>query len=201
MEKLCVITGTFNPLTKAHIAMGLLSRQVLHENSHIVYVPSRHDFLTGWKAMDNTDILSDRDRLYVLQTVLPHYDFLLDTCEMDGTVSGFTYDTMTYLCQKYQVSRKNCYYICGSDKLPELYRWKCAKDFLSSFSFLVFTRNGDDLPEILSASPLVSDYAAHFTPLGAIPHMETVSATRIRAGISDLNGYDWKAYAEGLLSG
>ena len=52
---------------------------------------------------------------------------------------------------------------------------------------------------LLASSPLVSDYASHFTPLGAILHMEEVSATRIRAAIPDLAGYDWNSYAETLL--
>lgn len=60
MEQLAVITGTFNPLTKAHISMGLLAQKKLGEDSCIVYVPSRHDFLTGWKEMPDKDILSDK---------------------------------------------------------------------------------------------------------------------------------------------
>lgn len=199
MEQLAVITGTFNPLTKAHISMGLLAGKKLGGDSRIVYVPSRHDFLTGWKEMPDKDILSEKNRLSLLETVLPHYGFTLETCETDGTVTGYTYDTLCYLCEKYRISRENCYYVCGSDKLPELYRWKYAEAFLSEFSFLVFRRNEDDLQALLASSPLVSDYASHFTPLGAILHMEEVSATRIRAAIPDLAGYDWNSYAETLL--
>lgn len=198
MEKLAVITGTFNPLTKAHISMGLLAEKKFQENCHVVYVPCRHDFLTGWKEMKDTDILSDENRLSLLRTVLPSYGFAVDTCELDGAVSGYTYDTLCYLCEKYHVLRKNCYYVCGSDKLPELYRWKYAEAFLSAFSFLVFSRNEDDLPDLLSSSPLVSEYPSHFISLGAIPHMEEMSATRIRASIPDLARHDWSSYAETL---
>ena len=63
----------------------------------------------------------------------------------------------------------------------------------------MFSRNEDDLQALLTSSPLVSDYTSHFISLGAIPHMEEVSATRIRAAIPDLAGYDWNSYAETLL--
>ena len=44
MEQLAVITGTFNPLTKAHISMGLLAEKKLGGDSRIVYVPSQFFF-------------------------------------------------------------------------------------------------------------------------------------------------------------
>ena len=72
MEQLAVITGTFNPLTKAHISMGLLAGKKLGGDSRIVYVPSRHDFLTGWKEMREKVFLSEKSRLSLLETVVPH---------------------------------------------------------------------------------------------------------------------------------
>ncbi len=82
MEQLAVITGTFNPLTKAHISMGLLARNKSSEDSRIVYVPSRHDILTGWKEMPDKDILSEKDRLSLFgncpAALRLHF---LETCE------------------------------------------------------------------------------------------------------------------------
>lgn len=49
--------------------------------------------------MPDKDILSDKTRISLLETVLPHYGFTLETCETDGTVTGYTYDTLCYLCE------------------------------------------------------------------------------------------------------
>ena len=200
MRNMAVITGTFNPITKAHIAMGKLAKEKLGEDTIVVYVPSRDDFIKSWKGMEEVQILTEEQRLTLLEAVLPHFGFLCDSCEISGAVSGYTFDTMSYLSEKHGVLQENCYYVCGSDKLPELYSWQHAIAFISSYRFLVFSRNHEDVKNIIASSPLVSSYPEHFIPMDGIPRLETMSATQIRASImKNLHNYDWSDYIYELL--
>lgn len=201
MRYMAVITGTFNPVTKAHIAMGKLAKEKLGNDTLVVYVPSRGDFLSGWKGMEQTQILSEDRRLSLLRTVLPHYGFTCDACEIHGEVSGFTFDTMTYLSDKHGIPKDKCYYVCGSDKLPELYSWQHAIAFISTCRFLVFSRNHENVEKVIASSPVVSSYPDHFIPLPGIPQMETLSASQIRESVNGcLEDFDWAGYINDLLS-
>lgn len=179
-RKLAVITGTFNPTTNAHLALADIAKKTVGGECVVVFVPAKHSFLNSWKHMNDTEIISDERRLRMLEEAAKNRGFLCSDCEINGTVSGKTIDTLKYLSYFYGVKRENTYYVCGSDKLPELERWYQADELLSNYRFLVIQRNYDQIGDILKSSQFLMRHRNSFVIIHGYEENQDVSATAIR---------------------
>ena len=55
MNNIAVIFGTFNPLTMAHIQIGLLAQKKVNAQK-VIYVIAQDSFLQNWKQMIMTQL-------------------------------------------------------------------------------------------------------------------------------------------------
>lgn len=185
MEKtLAVIPGTFNPVTKAHIHMGEIIRQLMPE-AMVVYVPTKTGFLQSWKHMDMREIMPDEARAHLLQDALSGTGFTVDLCEINDETTGKTFDTLTYLAKKYGVDKKNLWWVCGTDKLTELNRWYRADDIMSTFRLIVIQRNDDDSEREIRENPFLSKYRDRITLVPDEEKYLTISSTKVRNAMDE----------------
>lgn len=179
-QKLAVITGTFNPTTNAHLALADIAKKSIGDECIAVFVPAKHSFLTSWKHMDDAEIISDKQRHHMLEEAAGSRGFLCSDCEISGTVSGKTIDTLKYLSNIYGIKKENTYYVCGSDKLPELKTWYRADDLLCGYRFLVIQRNHDDVHEIIKSCEFMMRHLNAFLVAQGCEENQDVCATAIR---------------------
>lgn len=183
VKRMAVITGTFNPVTKAHLEMGKIAQNILGNDTIVIYVPAPSSFLQSWKQMETTEILSDSFRIALLKCVVKEHNFLCDTCETDKIVNGKTYYTLGYLTDKYHIKKENVYLVCGSDKVKELYLWHRAKALLSEYRFLIIRRKFDNVGALICEDRFLTPYQNRFIVIPGTAELQTCNATKIRKAI------------------
>ncbi|HIG0358563.1 TPA: nicotinate-nicotinamide nucleotide adenylyltransferase [Clostridium sporogenes] len=183
-KKLVIITGTFNPVTKAHIKLALLAAKVMHYAT-VIYVPAKNTFLKSWKHMEGSDILSENERIDMLSMAIKPYGFFYDTCEIKGIVPGDTYNTLHYLAKKYDTNIDKVYYVFGSDKLTELKKWYKSELLLREFKFLVVRRNHNEVENIINKDKFLNNSKEHFKILHGEDFFQDISATKVRQAIKE----------------
>lgn len=181
-RKLAIITGTFNPVTTAHIKLAVLAVKEI-QDAMVIYVPAKNQFLKEWKHLDDSDIMSESERVDILSQAIKTYGFVCDTCEITGEVPGDTYHTLHYLAKKYGASVDETYYICGSDKLSEIKKWYNSDLLLREFKFLVVRRTNDKVERFINQDKFLSENKERFRILPGDEFFQDVSATKVREAI------------------
>ena len=179
-RKLAVIAGTFNPLTNAHLALGKTAKEQLGEECQVLYIPAKSGFLKSWKHMADDEIIADEIRCRMLEETVSDEGFLCDRCEVEGIVSGKTYDTLRYLSGKHGVEAKDVYFVCGTDKLPELSQWYCSEAMLYEFRFLIVQRNHDNGDQMIEDDLFLRQYRESFVLISGEDEFQDISATEVR---------------------
>lgn len=174
-----LIFGTFNPITNAHVNMGLTAKRMIPD-SDIIYVPARDAFLKGWKKYDDSSIL--KDRILLLYSVTERLGFKVTDIELDGTVDGRSVNTISYM--KEHPGYSDVWFCMGTDKLNEITTWYKADELLGKNRFLVFKRAGSD--EAI-AGFRSGPYYDNFTFVDDPENLYDVSSTLVRKMIFDGN--------------
>lgn len=145
MSRSVLVFGAFNPVTNAHIEIGLIAQKE-YPDSHIIYIPSGENYLKGWKNLERPHILSSEARWRLLEKSIRPYGFDISDIELTGRgiVDGRTYNTLKYYFDPIIV--------IGADKLDELEFWYRGEEILQHYEFLVITRNNSKgkLPKYLN---------------------------------------------------
>ncbi len=185
-KKIVVIGGTFNPPTLAHLNLAIEAKNCV-DADFVIFVPTKSSYMKNWKKYQNSDICPDDIRLRMVMTCECEW-LKVDTCEIDGIVSGRTYDTIQYIKEKYHTLE--VYFAIGSDKLKEIPRWANSEIFLSTEKFIVMKRNDDDIHAIMENDERLSKHINAFV----ICEMENVytncSSTFIRKCLTSKNKAD-----------
>lgn len=187
MEKtIVIIGGSFNPPTIAHLVLANITKTMVNADL-VLLVPARLSYMTEWKKYQDSDILSDDIRIQAL-TTLENDWMKIDRCELDGTVSGTSYDTLVYIKDKYHTQQ--VYFAIGSDKLEEIPRWYNSEQLLKDNKFVVIKRNNDDIEGILETNPFLKSYKASFIICTeSDEETQDISSTKVRNEIEKGN-YD-----------
>ena len=138
--KIGIFGGSFNPPHKMHkkIAIELIKK---HYVDKVIFVP------TGSKYKYKNNLLSDKVRLEMLELMCRDNNNLeVSNYELKEHVV-YTYETLNYFKNKYKDDE--IYFICGSDNLSYIDKWKKGEDILSNNKLLVIKRNTDDINTLL----------------------------------------------------
>lgn len=176
-KKAILIFGTFNPITNAHLYLGIRTKELIND-ADVIYIPAKDDFLKGWKGMGDESIISNR--LSLLKEVTGEYGFLVSSIEVDGVVDGKSINTINYF--KNEEGYEEVFFVMGTDKVPELQRWYKSEELVSANRFLVFSR-GEKLEDVMT--DFTRKYADHFQSVEADPGYADISATRVREALSN----------------
>lgn len=130
--------------------------------------------------MQEKEIFSENERIDMLSKALLPFGFFYDTCEIDGVVSGETYNTLHYLAIKYGINLKNLYFISGSDKLIEFHKWFKIESLFNEFKFLIIQRNNDDMESLIKNDNLLCRYKENIHLISTEKTYQNISSTMIR---------------------
>lgn len=138
--KIGIFGGSFNPPHKMHkeIAIELIKK---HYVDKVIFVP------TGSKYKYKNNLLSDKVRLDMLKLMCRDVNNLeVSDYELKDDVV-YTYLTLNYFKNKYKDDE--IYFICGTDNLSYIDKWKRGEYILSNNKILVIKRNTDDINTLL----------------------------------------------------
>ena len=139
--KIGIFGGGFNPPHKMHkkIALELIKK---HYVDKVIFVP------TGNKYKYKNNLLSDNIRLEMLKLMCIDNEKLeVSDYELKEQVV-YTYETLDYFKNKYKDDE--IYFICGTDNLSYIDKWKKGEYILSNNKILVIKRNTDDINTLLN---------------------------------------------------
>ena len=139
--KIGIFGGSFNPPHKMHkkIALELIKK---HYVDKVIFVP------TGNKYKYKNNLLSDNIRLEMLKLMCIDNEKLeVSDYELKEHVV-YTYETLDYFKNKYKDDE--IYFICGTDNLSYIDKWKKGEYILSNNKILVIKRNTDDINTLLN---------------------------------------------------
>ncbi|HIS39127.1 MAG TPA: nicotinate (nicotinamide) nucleotide adenylyltransferase [Candidatus Onthousia faecavium] len=138
--KIGIFGGSFNPPHKMHqkIALDLIKKGYVDK---IIFVP------TGAKYSYKSDLLDPKIR-YKMLTLLCQNNRQLSVSDYELKEQVvYTYETLDYFKKLYK--HDEIYFICGTDNLSYLDKWKHGLTILKNNKFLIIKRKSDNLEPIL----------------------------------------------------
>ena len=138
--RLGIFGGSFNPPHKMHldIALELINKQYVDK---VIYVP------TGSKYKYKNNLLPDKNRLDMLKIIVNKYNNIdVSKFELKDEVV-YTCETLAHFKEKYP--NDEIYFVCGTDNLSYMDKWKNGEEILSNYKILVIKRDGDNVSELL----------------------------------------------------
>lgn len=190
MNNIAVIFGTFNPLTMAHIQIGLLAQKKVNAQK-VIYVNAQDSFLQNWKQMDNDSIIPAESRFKLMKQALNDYGFIASDIELTGKSDGKTYNSINYLKTIYPSYK--FYIVMGTDKVGELDKWYRSEQLINENKFLIIDRDNNKLEDVIVSSPLASKYQDNFISI-TNDKFNFVSSTIIRQAYVDNTLEQYKDY-------
>ncbi len=180
--KIGIFGGSFNPPHNAHkkIALSLIKK---HYVDKVIFVP------TGSKYEYKNNLLSNEIRLTMLELMCKN-DKLLDVSDYELKEKViYTYETLDYFKNKYKSAE--IYFICGTDNLSYIDKWKKGKYILSSNKLLVIKRDKDNIDYLLEK---YKDYKNNIIVTNI--NVDKLSSTYIRNEINKGNILKIKKYLD-----
>lgn len=171
--KIGIFGGSFNPPHKMHkkIANDLISLGYLDK---VIFVP------TGTKYEYKNNLIDNKHRLKMLEAMCQkNKNLFVSNYELQD-IPIYTYETLDHFKKKY--SKDEIYFICGTDNLSYIDKWKRGDYILKNYSLLVIERNTNKTNPILEK---LSKYRSHIT-ITKIKE-DSISSTTIREKIKDGN--------------
>ena len=178
-QRIGIMGGTFDPIHMGHLITAEMVRADAHLDE-ILFIPSARP-----PHKDGARAASAEDRLIMTAYAVaenPHFSVSDIELRRDGP--SYTVDTIAELREN--LDGAELFFITGADAMNDLYRWHEPKRLLQSCQFIVATRQGAPLDELLIAEKFTAEERRHIHVL-MTPHLEISSSvirTRIRAGLS-----------------
>lgn len=180
--KIGIFGGSFNPPHKMHksIAKNLIKKGYVDQ---VIFVP------TGTKYEYKTNLISNEKRVDMLSLMIEK--------EKNMTISKYelrqkpvyTYETLKHFKKKYK--EDDIYFICGTDNLSYIDKWKNGKEILKNYKLLIIKRETDEI------EPLLEKYKKYRQNIIVTKVKEkTVSSTKIRTYLKQNNSLKAKLYID-----
>ena len=171
--KIGIFGGSFNP---PHIMHKKLVEELIKEGyiDKVIFVP------TGMKYEYKNNLISNEDRYNMIQLLIKDNNSLeVSDYEFTEEVT-YTYQTLDYYQNKYKEDK--IYFICGTDNLSYIDKWKRGEYILEKYPLLIIKRNTDEI------SPLLEKYKKYQDNIIVTNiHPVDLSSTDIRQLIKEDN--------------
>ncbi len=187
MKRIVVMTGSFNPVTKAHYA--ILSDGVTKmEADEGIFVTTNDKYLTKKILLKTKDrsgfILSEAQRGEMLRSLSTENPKLGYWGSELGGADPTTFKTLVRIQKdkqkQYPGEEIKLYFLFGADKLKGFPNWNNAEGIIEMCDILVYARRFDIEP-VIRNSPLLTRYRDRIHLLTvADDDLEDVSSTEVR---------------------
>ena len=174
-RELILVGGSFNPITNAHINMGLEAKKMF-PCADLIFVPNNLNEASKWKDINKDDIFyKNRDTVFVNTMVANgfKYSFFERDCKNPST-----YENIEYFKS---LGYTDIYVCIGDDKLDQMYLWEDIGNVLNDchVRFILFKRDGIELKGLLKW------YSSKFIEAGSLLKYWCISSTIVRNIILD----------------
>ncbi|MBO4694856.1 MAG: TIGR02452 family protein [Clostridia bacterium] len=187
MKKIIVITGSFNPVTKAHYK--ILSDAVeKFDADEGLFVETNDKYLhkkclTKLKTPTNF-ILSEETRAEMLQSLNKENNKLSFGGVETGGENPNTYKSLLNVYNKkrkqYQGEEIQLFYLFGADKIHGIPKWMDPEGMINLCEFLVYSRNLD-VEKLINSSDFLREHRDRIHLLNVEDEdVEDVSSTKVR---------------------
>lgn len=135
--KIGIFGGSFDPIHIGHIN-AMIETYLKLDLDKVLVMPT---YLSPFKGVVNT---SSQDRFKMLTQCLEDFDYIeVDSYEIFGQTTTYTYDTLTYLNE--QFVNDDLYFIIGTDHYQSFDRWKNNELLHDLAHFVVVNRENTDI--------------------------------------------------------
>ena len=173
-RELILVGGSFNPITNAHINMGLKAKKMF-PCADLIFVPNNLDEASKWKNIDKNDIFYKNRDIVFMNTMYElgiQYSFFERDCENPSTYKNV---------EHFKSLGYTDIYICiGDDKINEMPMWEDVGMVLNDYQvkFILFSRNSFEF------KGLMKWYEDKFIKAGYVDEFKGVSSTFVRQAIN-----------------
>jgi nicotinate-nucleotide adenylyltransferase len=154
-SKIGLLGGTFNPIHRGHIELGLKIREAFHLKEILYIMSARPPHKKG------LEIAPIELRWEMLKKALEPFPYLVPCdIEMRRAADSWTIDTVNELITQY--SEEYFYFISGSEGFLKIKTWKNYKKLLDTLSFIVILRKERDrtaVEQLLKEEDLIPYYS------------------------------------------
>ncbi len=181
-KKIGIMGGAFDPVTNLHIRASLRAVEEFGLDK-IIFEPVGDKY----SYEDKSDVTSMEHRLNMLKSAVE--------AEGEGKIEIGTFDIdsskESKLCPTIEVLRHykelygnaEIYFVCGSDNLKTMSKWKQAEKLLSEYKIIVMQRNEDNIhKDIIFKDELLLKNRKNILPMYDILE-NNVASSRIREAI------------------
>ena len=157
-RRIGIMGGTFDPIHMGHLITAEMVRADAHLDE-ILFIPSARP-----PHKDGARAASAEDRLIMTAYAVaenPHFSVSDIELKRDGP--SYTVDTITQL--RSNLGDTELFFITGADAMNDLYLWHEPEQLLRSCRFIVATRQGVPLDEVLIAEKFTAEERSHIEVL------------------------------------
>ena len=133
MSRKGIFGGTFDPVHKGHIGLAYDAMEQMMLDT-VIFVPAK---LQPFK-LDKKVTESNR-RIDMLNIAIDNPNFEISTWEIDQDEISYSYLTMQHF-KKVEDENTELYFICGTDSLLNMRKWKESESFISDNKIIVGSR-------------------------------------------------------------
>lgn len=166
--KVGILGGSFDPPHFGHLLVARQTREIVGLDQ-VWLMPY---FAHNW----DTTVSAASDRL-AMARLIEEAGIMVSDEEVKQSVKSYTIETIRRLKSKYP---HEFFWIVGSDVISEFARWKEPEALVKEVRFLVFSRNGYPLPQVLPPG----FRAVSSTDIVTSNVSSTIVRNRLRKGLS-----------------
>lgn len=173
--------GSFDPPHLGHLILPSFAIKKFNLDK-IIYVPS-------FKSVNKDNHYSScNDRYNMIKLLIKDQPQLfIEKYELEKESQTYTYETLSYLKQKYKLEKSDFFLCIGSDWIEKLSTWKNFEIIKSNVNFIIFKRNPFNLniDEIMEAQGI--DKNSYFL----LENQIDISSSEIRELISKNENFSY----------
>ena len=176
--RICVLFGSFNPLTNAHLSMLKAAVELLKADKGLFVAANGQYLKAKCVKINDPFYLGEDERRRVIERVCEGEEKLEFGCFEHGGVIPSRFKTLYRISKQYPDAQ--IYEVMGADKIHTLYKSSHAEEYLTRFKFAVFPRNDISIEAMFSEQPLLSSHQSSFVILPPLDACTQISSTEAR---------------------
>ena len=173
--KICVLFGSFNPLTKAHVSALKTAVEAIGADKGLFVATNGQYLKRKTVKIDDPFYLSEYERKAIIENICASEPKLEFACFELGGINPSRFKTLCKIQKQYP--NAEIYEIQGADKVHTLLKSSHGEEYVGKFRFVVFERYGIALDAMFAENPLLGKLRDSFVIL---PPLEEISSTEVR---------------------